>query len=413
MAFISKTNISTSNLIQASHITGIIDALDGTTATQINMTGAVTASNARITGSFKGNIVGDVVGNVNGNATGIANNTFYTELAGNTFKLNSAGEDIETRIIQHSAGLYTDFLETEVYTNGPIRAAAFTGSLLGTAATASYVVTAQTASFVNTARTASYVATAQTASYISPTFISASAAASGFGSGGGGAATPGGSDFEVQFNDGGSLGGTSLLTISGSRVLNTAAVYTTAAFAINDILDGGEPYGTRTQISAIAGTVYYFANPTLRVLDGNIMELEPAGGGGATLNIGDVIQYNQSLPGWEIITDASDNKLLDGSIGVVVEDTGAGSNIKVLFEGLIVVKTQGAYWGGFSAGTLPSWTIYPRAAPGAGTALGRTRPGTTGYILRALGTIIADTQDTFGNHWLTVQWRPELRGTAI
>jgi hypothetical protein len=59
-----------------------------------------------------------------------------------------------------------------------------TASFVTLAQTASYVTTAQTASFVTNAQTASFVATAQTASYINPTFISASAAASGFGSGG-------------------------------------------------------------------------------------------------------------------------------------------------------------------------------------------------------------------------------------
>ena len=59
-----------------------------------------------------------------------------------------------------------------------------TASFVTTAQTASFVTTAQTASFVENAQTASYVENAQTASYIDPTFISASAAASGFGSGG-------------------------------------------------------------------------------------------------------------------------------------------------------------------------------------------------------------------------------------
>lgn len=405
MAFISKTNISTSNLIEASHITNIIDALDGTTATQINMTGAVTASNARITGSFKGNIVGNVTGDVTGNATGLLNGTFSAALDGGTFKINSAVEDLETRIIQHSSGLYTDFGEFEVFTNGPIRAAAFTGSLQGTATTAS---------FVNTARTASFVATAQTASYISPTFISASAAASGFGSGGG-STSPGGSEGHVQYNNGiGGFAGESVLAISSSLiVMNSAAAYNYATFNINSSIAGGESYGTRNVIDVIGGTVYDFpAGKFLQVITGNIMQFEPMAGG-ASAQPGDVIQYSPGAGGWVSITDASDTALADGSIGLVVEGAGGGANIKVLFDGLVVVKNVGAYWGGFTGGAPPSWTIYPRNAPGSGTQLGRNRPSTTGYILRALGTILANNADTAGARWLTVQWRPELKGTEI
>jgi hypothetical protein len=225
--------------------------------------------------------------------------------------------------------------------------------------------------------------------------------------------SPGGSDFDVQYNNAGSFGGTNLLIISGSGVFNTAAVYNKAQFVINSTDATGDSYGTRTQISAIAGTVYNFTGTDLKILDGNIMELAPIGVG-ASFNIGDVIQFVATSGEWEAITNASDTKLAEGSIGVVVESTGFGSNVKVLFDGLIVVRAHGSYWGGFNTGTVPSWTIYPRDTTGGGsTALGRARPSTGGYILRALGTILADTLDTPGDHWLTVQWRPELKGTVI
>jgi hypothetical protein len=369
MAFISKTNISTSNLIEASHITGIIDALDGTTATQINMTGAVTASNARITGSFTGSFVGSLAG----------------------------------------TATTASFVTT-----------AQTASYVVTALTASFVTTAQTASFVNTARTASYVVTAltasyvvnaQTASYISPTFISASAAAEGFGSGGG-ITTPAGSNFAVQYNDSGSFGGTNLLMISSSIVVNSAAAFNYAAFDVNSSIDGGESYGTRNLISVTFGTVYnYPVSKTLQVLTGNIMLFDSMGGG-ASANAGDVIQYNPGIGGWQAITDASDTKLADGSIGLVVEDAVGGANIKVLFDGLIAIKATGSYWGSFNAGSPPSWTIYPRDVAGS-VRLNRTRPSTAGYILRPLGTILANNEDSTGARWLTVQWRPELNGTTI
>lgn len=225
--------------------------------------------------------------------------------------------------------------------------------------------------------------------------------------------SPGGSDFDVQYNNAGSFGGTNLLIISGSGVFNTAAVSNKANFIINDADASGDSYGTRTQISAIAGTVYNFTGTNLKVLDGNIMELAPLAPG-VTCNIGDIIQYVNGSPGWELITDASDPKLAEGGIGVVVESAGPGGNVKALFSGLIVVKADGSYWGGFSSGVLPSRTVYPRDAPGGGpNVLGTTRPGTNGYILRALGTVLADTLDTPGDHWLTVQWRPELKGTVV
>ena len=70
------------------------------------------------------------------------------------------------------------------------------------ALTASYVQNTISASY---ASTASYVTLAQTASYINPTFISASAAAAGFGSGGGSVTVPG-SDTQILFNSASALG---------------------------------------------------------------------------------------------------------------------------------------------------------------------------------------------------------------
>lgn len=86
-------------------------------------------------------------------------------------------------------GNFEYFTGSHAITGSLVVSGGITGTLLGTASTASfvtlaqtasYVTTAQTASFVTLAQTASYVENAQTASYINPTFISASAAASGF-----------------------------------------------------------------------------------------------------------------------------------------------------------------------------------------------------------------------------------------
>ena len=59
MATIDKTGISTGQVITATHITNIIDALDGTTANNVKFAGPVTASaavsaSAGFTGSLQG-----------------------------------------------------------------------------------------------------------------------------------------------------------------------------------------------------------------------------------------------------------------------------------------------------------------------------------------------------------------------
>ena len=61
MATIDKTGIVTSQTIQAAHITNIIDALDGTTAASIVVTGGLTGS---LQGDIRGNISGSVSGAV-------------------------------------------------------------------------------------------------------------------------------------------------------------------------------------------------------------------------------------------------------------------------------------------------------------------------------------------------------------
>jgi hypothetical protein len=79
--------------------------------------------------------------------------------------------------------LFTSSIQTQVN-----NLTAETSSYLTSADTSSFVLNSQTASFIVVGQTSSMsVLNAVTASYIDPTFISASAAASGFGSGGGAA----------------------------------------------------------------------------------------------------------------------------------------------------------------------------------------------------------------------------------
>ena len=108
-----------------------------------------------------------------------------TQLADNTSGDISAA-DVRDNLINMTDSLLFNTGSAQSLTGSLTISAGITGSLLGTATTASYVENAQTASFVTTA---------QTASYISPTFISASAAASGFGSGGGSSVTTGSNNF--------------------------------------------------------------------------------------------------------------------------------------------------------------------------------------------------------------------------
>jgi hypothetical protein len=174
-----------------------------------------------------------------------------TQLADNTSGDISAA-DVRDNMINMTDSLVFNEGTGQTITGGLTVTGGITGSFQGTATTASYAATASfvqsaqtasyilnsisssfasTASFVRTAQTASFVVTAQTASYvlnavsashattasyISPTFISSSAAASGFGSGGGGSIFPYTGSAKIT----GSLGITgSLTSISGSVFL--------------------------------------------------------------------------------------------------------------------------------------------------------------------------------------------------
>ena len=113
-----------------------------------------------------------------------------------------------------------------------------TGSMLSpyilNSQTSSFVTNAQTSSFVTNTQTGSFILNSQTssmtvlsssfattASYINPTFISASAAASGVGSGGSG--TPGGNNTEIQYNNGGAFGGVNKLKFDGTNLVATGS----------------------------------------------------------------------------------------------------------------------------------------------------------------------------------------------
>ena len=94
MATIPKSGIATSNTIEASHVTNIIDALDGTTSREIRIPGS-----AEVTGSLK----------TNGTNTHSGANTFTGEVAmSNTLKLTNTDSALQTRLVRLNNSSATD-----------------------------------------------------------------------------------------------------------------------------------------------------------------------------------------------------------------------------------------------------------------------------------------------------------------
>lgn len=203
MAFIPKSGITTGGTVQASHITNIIESLDGTGSYQITATG-----------SFSGSFVG--------NGSGITGVTaaWNGQLNGN-------------------AGITGSLHVTQAVTASIVSASSFSGSFSGSGANVFGVVSSSFAT------SASF---AQTASYVSPTFISASAAASGFGAGGG-AAFPYSGSAQIT----GSLGVTGSIQVLGGAYMNytTQSVPLTIQTGYNALLVG--PLFNSSSITIQAG----------------------------------------------------------------------------------------------------------------------------------------------------------------
>jgi hypothetical protein len=116
--------------------------------------------------------------------------------------------------LQNSGTISSSYAFNATSASYALTASYFSGSITN-AISASYALTASyfSGSITNAvsasyALTASYVTLAQTASYVDPIFISASAAAAGFGSGGGSVTVPG-SDTQILFNSASALGASS------------------------------------------------------------------------------------------------------------------------------------------------------------------------------------------------------------
>ena len=213
MALIPKSGITIGGTIQASHVTNIIDSLDGTGSFEI-----------AATGSFSGSFVG--------NGSGITGVT-----AAWTGQLNG------------DAGITGSLHVTQAVTASIVSASSFSGSFSGSGANVFGVISSSYAISASLAQTASYVTLAETASYVDPTFISASAAASGFGAGGGGTAFPFSGSAQIT----GSLGVTGSIEVLDGAYINytTQSVPLTIQTGYNALLVG--PLYNSSSITIQAG----------------------------------------------------------------------------------------------------------------------------------------------------------------
>ena len=213
MALIPKSGITIGGTIQASHVTNIIDSLDGTGSFEI-----------AATGSFSGSFVG--------NGSGITGVT-----AAWTGQLNG------------DAGITGSLHVTQAVTASIVSASSFSGSFSGSGADVFGVISSSYAISASLAQTASYVVLAETASYVDPTFISASAAASGFGAGGGGTAFPFSGSAQIT----GSLGVTGSIEVLDGAYINytTQSVPLTIQTGYNALLVG--PLYNSSSITIQAG----------------------------------------------------------------------------------------------------------------------------------------------------------------
>ena len=153
MPTISRTGITGGGTIQPSHVTNIIDALDGTSTTT-----TVVAS-----GSFSGSLTGGPVTVSTISTTGAANigaavtttginidngTNYGIGLTADNMQFNSADENFNTVIRHYGGVISSSFNQNGISTTSRIVATSFTGSLQGTASFASQALSS---SFATTA----------------------------------------------------------------------------------------------------------------------------------------------------------------------------------------------------------------------------------------------------------------------
>jgi len=124
MATISKSGIVSNQTIQAAHITNIIDALDGTTETNIVAAGG-------FTGSLQGNVTGSVTGDFTGTlkkltGTNISASTYVSSLyAGKFYAVNASSGTVTLTLDYNAAGAEFEFAALNL--TNPIQFAAGAG----------------------------------------------------------------------------------------------------------------------------------------------------------------------------------------------------------------------------------------------------------------------------------------------
>ena len=145
MAYISKTGITNTSTIDAEHITRIIDALDGTAATEVSASGQFDGSHS---GSFSGSFIGD--GQFDGSHSGSFSGSFIGD------GTNITGVTAEWDGTHNGNAQITGSLvvTANVTASGAISASNFTGTTSGTNTgdqdLSPYVANAATASFAIT-----------------------------------------------------------------------------------------------------------------------------------------------------------------------------------------------------------------------------------------------------------------------
>lgn len=252
MAFIPKSGITTGGTIQASHITSIIESLDGTGSYEITATGS-------FSGSFVGNgsgITGVTAtwnGQLNGDA-GITGSLHVTQavtasiVSASSFSGSFSGSGASVfGVVSSSFATSASYAVTASYATNAVVDVTNAGGL-GTESdtlTIWYGDSSTLNVIVNNVDSASF---ATTASYVSPTFISASAAASGFGAGGG-AAFPYSGSAQIT----GSLGVTGSIQVLDGAYINytTQSVPLTIQTGYNALLVG--PLFNSSSITIQAG----------------------------------------------------------------------------------------------------------------------------------------------------------------
>jgi hypothetical protein len=157
MAYISKTGISNTSTIDADHITRIIDALDGTAATEVSASGQFDGSHS---GSFTGSFTGDGTNITGVTAEWDGTHNGNAQITGSlvvTANLTASGAISASNFTGTTSGTNTGDQDLSSY--------AQTANVVANSATASFIVNAQTSSM--SVATASFlIGSSGTASYV-------------------------------------------------------------------------------------------------------------------------------------------------------------------------------------------------------------------------------------------------------